>query len=237
MTVQRRIRGKRTRDTISAPRAQADYVANYNAVDRNDRDSADYSTTIRTNRYYLRIFCWALDRVIHAVYVVVCFLVKGDVGQKQWKRYLDTHSGRHDFQIDLALSIMNYGVGLHWDGKSATRPNFMRQAAFVPCDCDKCFFCLNNITSGIGHPPSKRAKVTVEYACGTRVKTNKCTSDRVSLGMKSGKYCRMCYRKQVSTGLTAGERQKRCKTSAMGCAICQEPICKECWAAGYDKHM
>ena len=237
MTVQRRIRGKRTRDTISAPRAQADYVANYNAVDRNDRDSADYSTTIRTNRYYLRIFCWALDRVIHAVYVVVCFLVKGDVGQKQWKRYLDTHSGRHDFQINLALSIMNYGVGLHWDGKSATRPNFMRQAAFVPCDCDKCFFCLNNITSGIGHPPSKRAKVTVEYACGTRVKTNKCTSDRVSLGMKSGKYCRMCYRKQVSTGLTAGERQKRCKTSAMGCAICQEPICKECWAAGYDKHM
>jgi hypothetical protein len=56
---------ERSRDTISAPRAQADYVANYNAVDRNDWDSADYSTTIRTNRYYLRIFCWALD-VIHA---------------------------------------------------------------------------------------------------------------------------------------------------------------------------
>ena len=49
MTVQRHVRGKRMRDTITAPRAQADYVANYNAVDRNDRDSADYSTTIRTN--------------------------------------------------------------------------------------------------------------------------------------------------------------------------------------------
>ena len=93
MTVQRRIRGKRTRDTVAAPRAQADYVANYNAVDRNDRDSADYSTTIRTNRYYLRIFCWALDRVIHAAYVVVCFLIKSDIGQKEWKRYLDGHSG------------------------------------------------------------------------------------------------------------------------------------------------
>jgi DNA polymerase III epsilon subunit-like protein len=45
---------QRTRDTIAAPRAQADYVANYNAVDRNDRDSADYSTTICTNRYYLK---------------------------------------------------------------------------------------------------------------------------------------------------------------------------------------
>jgi hypothetical protein len=49
LTVQRRVRGKRTRDTIVAPQAQADYVANYNAVDRNDRDSADYSTTVRTN--------------------------------------------------------------------------------------------------------------------------------------------------------------------------------------------
>jgi len=66
----------------------------------------------RTNRYYLRIFCWALDRVIHAANVVVCFLIKSDIGQKQWKRYLDHHSGRHDFQIDLALSVMNYGIGL-----------------------------------------------------------------------------------------------------------------------------
>jgi hypothetical protein len=55
---------------------------NYNAVDRNERDSANYSTTIRMNRYYLRIFCWALDRVIHAAYVVVCFLIKSDIGQK-----------------------------------------------------------------------------------------------------------------------------------------------------------
>ena len=49
LTVQRRVRGKRTRDTIVAPQAQADYVANYNAVDRNDWDSADYLMTIRTN--------------------------------------------------------------------------------------------------------------------------------------------------------------------------------------------
>ncbi len=82
MSFQRRVRGKRTCDTIAAPRAQADYVSNYNAMDRNDQDSADYSTTIRTNQYYLRIFCWTLDRVIHAVYVVVCFLIKGDVGQE-----------------------------------------------------------------------------------------------------------------------------------------------------------
>ncbi len=125
MTVQRCVWGKHTRDTIAAPCAQADYVANYNAVDRNDQDSVDYSSTIRTNQYYLRSFCWALDRAIHAAYAVVCFLIKNYIGQKEWKRYLDDHSGRHDFQIDLVLSLMNYGVGLQLDGKLAERPNFM----------------------------------------------------------------------------------------------------------------
>jgi hypothetical protein len=176
MSVQRRIRGKRTCDTISAPQAQADYVANYNAIDRNDWDSADYSTTICTNQYYLRIFCWALDRVIHAAYTVLCFLIKSDIGQEQWKRYLDHHSKRHNFQIDLALSIMNHGIGLQWDGASAKRPNFMRQDPFVPYNCGKCFFCLNGITTGIAYPPSKKAKVTVEYACRTQVLSHKCTS-------------------------------------------------------------
>jgi len=132
LTVQRCVQGKCTHDTIVAPQAQADYVANYNVVDRNDRDSADYLTTIRTNRYYQRIFWLALDRVIHAANVVVCFLIKSDIGQKQWKRYLDHYSGHHDFQIDLALSVMNYGIGLQWDGESDIRPNFMRQNHFVP---------------------------------------------------------------------------------------------------------
>jgi hypothetical protein len=118
-----------------------------------------------------------LDRVIHAAYVVVCFLIKSDIGQKQWKRYLDHHSGRHDFQIDLALSVMNYGISLQWDGESDKIPNFMRQNHFVPCDCNKGFFCLNGITTGIAHPPMKKAKVTVEYKCETRVTTNNCTGE------------------------------------------------------------
>ncbi len=163
---QRRIRGKFTRDTIAAPQAQNDYISNYNAIDQNDPDSADYSTIIRTNWYYLRIFCWALDRVIHAVYVVVCFLIKGGVGQEQWKRYLDTHLGCHDFQIDLALSIMNYGIGLQWDGESATRPNFMWQREFVPCDCGKCFFCLKGITIGIAHPRQREQRLLLSISAG-----------------------------------------------------------------------
>jgi hypothetical protein len=86
------------------------------------------------------------------------------------------------------------------------------------------------------HPPTKKAKVTVEYKCGTCVTTNKCTDVRMSLGMQSGIYCRMCYRKQLTTELSPKERRKTCRTSAMGCPICKEPICKECWKEGYDKH-
>ena len=86
LTVKRRIRGQQERATIREPQAHADYVQSMNGVDRNDRDSADYSTSIRTNRYYLRIFCSGLDRVVHAVYVVVCFLAKSGVGKREWGR-------------------------------------------------------------------------------------------------------------------------------------------------------
>ncbi len=114
---------------------------------------------------------------------MLCVLIKRDIGQEQWKRYLDDHSERHNFQIDLALSIMNYGIGLQWDGVGAKRPNFMWQDLFVPWDCGKCFFCLNGITTGIAHPPSKKSKVTVEYASRTWATTNKCT--RKELGESS----------------------------------------------------
>ena len=69
---------------IRAPHAQQTYVEFFNAVDRNDRDSADYSTSICTNCYYIRIFCWALDCVIHVCYVIVCKCAKSDIAELEW---------------------------------------------------------------------------------------------------------------------------------------------------------
>ena len=131
---------------------------------------------------------------------------------------------------------MNYGISTEWKDTTEARPNFIRQTAFLPCECKKCFFCMNGFTNGLQNRPLKKAKVVVQYKCGARVKTNQCTNVRVSLGMKSGDYCRMCYRKQMTTELLAKERKNRCRASAMGCPICKEPICKECWKEGYDKH-
>ena len=83
-------KGKDGHDTIGRPYAQVDYVAHFNGVDKNDRDSADYSTRICTIWYHIQIFCWVLDRVVHTMYVLVCYLVYVN---SDWSRYLDKHDG------------------------------------------------------------------------------------------------------------------------------------------------
>ena len=138
-----------------------------------------------------------MDRVVHAQHSIMIFLAEQDIGKPEWKKYRYTNQGRHDFQIDLGISLLNYGIALDWDGESCERPSYMRKGTFKPCECKMCFFCVKGLTNGITHWPSKGAKVIVEYACGTRVTTNKCTDMRVSLGLSSGKHCRICYRRQL----------------------------------------
>ena len=104
------MKGKDRRGRIDGPRTQAEYREHFNAVDRNDRDSSDFSTSIRTNRYYIRLLCWCLDRVVHTVYVVVCWCADSQ-GLKKWKKYCnDRQDGRRDFQIDLGLALLNTAI-------------------------------------------------------------------------------------------------------------------------------
>ena len=232
LSVKRHVRGKKDREIIDRPRAQLEYVKYFNAVDRNDRDSADYSTTIRTIRYYIRIFCWGLDRVVHTLYVVVVYCSALGIGPPHWNRYRNNkNSGRYDFQIDLGIDLLNYGIGLDWT--SDDRPSYMRSGNFIPCNCNKCFFCLHGYTNGIDH--SRKRKVVIEHKCGTRATTDKCTSERVDLGQTGSDYCRMCYRKQKK-GLKFNEKRKLCNNARLGCAVCKEPVCDECWDLGYDLH-
>ena len=241
ISVKRHVRGKRDREIIDGVRAQAEYVKYFNAVDRNDRDSADYSTSIRTNRYYLRIFCWSLDRVIHCAYNILCFMVMRELGNPDWKKYLNKNEGRRDFQIDLAIEIMNYGLSLDWDGGD-DRPSYMRKDIFVPCNCKKCFFCqcgATGVVSGVPREGVKR-KAVFHFQCGARKVSKRCTEERVRLTNKdgapmAGTYCRMCVRND-KRDVTHRVKQKDAKKSTMGCNQCREPICKVCWAMGYDKH-
>jgi hypothetical protein len=51
----------------------------------------------------------------------------------------------------------------------------------------------------------------------------------------------MCYQKLANgiaekRALSKNEKKKRCKTSRLGCPSCDERVCKDCWAEGYDMH-
>jgi hypothetical protein len=86
--VRRHVRGIRRPQVIRAPLSQKHYREYFNAVDINDRDNADYSTSICTIRYYIRLLCWSLDRVIHTLYVIVCECARAGIGKPKWKKYI-----------------------------------------------------------------------------------------------------------------------------------------------------
>ena len=62
---------------LSAPAVQREYAQNFNAVDKNDRDSADYTCSVRTHRWYLRIIVWLLDRAVFATYIYCVLSCQG----------------------------------------------------------------------------------------------------------------------------------------------------------------
>lgn len=106
---------------------------------RNSHDSADYNYTssMRTERWYLQIFFWLLDRVVRQLCVtVIC---------AKWKDYLEK-SGRKRFQIDIARESINYAIDKSWTNLDSAKPDWMRRAAVLR---NKCCFCLHSLTTGI----------------------------------------------------------------------------------------
>ena len=175
-SVKRHVRGKRYREIINGPRAQAEYIKFMNAVDKNNRYSANFSTSIWTNRYYIRIFYWGLYMVVHTEYFVVCFLARKYMGNPERKKYLKRMSACHNFYIDLAIALLKYGIGLEWGVKDdSKRPDYMTREAFVPCACNFCLHCINVITSGIAHSGQNWKVAVVHYQCGKAFKTEECT--------------------------------------------------------------
>ena len=126
ITVKRHVKNEPFRANLAGVHAQQEYIGamnglefpkgGMNGVDRNDQDSEKYYTTIRTNRYYLRIESWGLDRVIHMLYQIVKYCVTMNIGPAAWKEYVSKNEGRREFQMDLGIYLMNFGLLLDWDG-------------------------------------------------------------------------------------------------------------------------
>ena len=77
-------KGKK-RETIQEPHAHADYVRSMNGVDRNDRDSHDYSTRIHSNLWYIRIFLLGIGSGC-SFSSIVTFLAEQGIRKQEWKK-------------------------------------------------------------------------------------------------------------------------------------------------------
>ena len=77
----------------------------------------------------------------HSSYIAVKHLAETGV-REDWKKYCSKYNGRRNFQIDLAIEVMEYGIKKEWDDDTDDKlqPKWMRQLEFIPCNCDKCFF-------------------------------------------------------------------------------------------------
>ena len=130
-----------------------------------------------------------MDRVVHTIFVVVVALAYVDDGNPGWKKYDNKNYGSHDFQIEIAIYLINYAIKKEWDCESK-RKGQMRQKEFIPCNCEEYCFCLNGFTTGIAHKQRKR-KLVLHCNCGQTIRTNKCVEARVDID-KHAKYCNMC---------------------------------------------
>jgi hypothetical protein len=220
----------RTSEEVPAPEILNDYARHMGGVDHDDRDGADYSVSIKTERYYLRIFFWIENSVIHAMYIIVRELSEpGQMKHEEWSHYGNVHNGRFKFQVDLAMALIEAGIRMDWEDvdDDSQRPDWVRQGRFVPCGCNKCFFCKTGKTTGVEHARPIGLPEAPPIPTG-------CSLQRESLGTKYPSRCRMCYQRHRDEhpDLPADTIKKMCKESSMGCRNCGKDgvaICKYCW--------
>ena len=171
---------------------------------------------------------------------MVIALVSVQLGKSEWKKYTSKNSGPHDFQIDLAIALMNYAMEQDWDG-GHKRPSWMRQKAFVPCNCGECCFCIHGHTTGVQHRQKHQKVKLVHLKSGTLAQADKCSNIiYVELG-KGSDYCRQCmYKlKRAVDGrnkkLDRDAKKRLCTYFSKGCPQpgCREQICDVCWEEAY----
>ena len=133
---------------------------------------------------------------MHQLYVTLIYCARNGIGPAVWTEYMKKH-GRRKFQIDLGRELMNYAICNSWNG-SGPKPNLMRQLDPLPCECEKCFFCLNSLTTGIDHKWKRNTITHFVQHDHTCTKTIGCTDKRVNLE-KGTDYCKECYREREGT--------------------------------------
>ena len=124
---------RKKRKLICSHEVVTDYSYHMNGVDHKDRDTADWTVLLESNRFYLRIFYWLFDGVLHAMYSVIK-VVASDKSHP-WHKYLSKHSGLYKIQIDLAIELISRGITMDWSyivEDINNKPNYMRKQDDAP---------------------------------------------------------------------------------------------------------
>jgi hypothetical protein len=202
-------------------------------VNHKDRDTADWSISLKSNWWYLRIFYWLVDGILHAAYHIVCALAMNE--NHKWHKHLSKNGGRYKFEMDLGLALISHhGLGMDWkEGfHEEDKPKYVQRLKYIPCGCGRCSFCQNGKTHGVDHKPIEAKKKCHHKRVGQSPikEKKKCPEQRSSL-VKKSIYCKSCYWKLKEENKTwsSGEIKKNCKYSKMGCSVCEVVVCKQCW--------
>ena len=109
--------------------------------------------------WYLQIWFWAIEQLVHCVYVVVCY-AESTILREDGKEYTSKHDRRKIFQLDLGIGLMEYGICLYWGdvNNKEKKPDWMRHKQPKPCGCGMCF----------------SAKMASQTASTTRMEKNSC---------------------------------------------------------------
>jgi hypothetical protein len=153
---------------VNSPRAISSFDSTFNGVDRKDRDTSDWTISVKSHRWYLRLNYWVVDAAIHSSYLLIVH-----IGNKRaetnpehpWLKY-SGRNGRMIFQMHLAHSLMEKGLLMDCPDvanfkKPKLRPRYIRKKDYHPCECQRCFFCKYRITYGVQHKKPKSPRLRV----------------------------------------------------------------------------
>jgi hypothetical protein len=126
--------GEEKVDVVSPP-VTYEYSDCMGAVDMNDGDGANYSISIRSTRWYLRLLCWTLERAIHANFQPVVAFANGETDgnsyKEEWKGCTRKNGGLFNFQIpaiSVAILVSLHGYArLVWYPVTTEALSFVRQ--------------------------------------------------------------------------------------------------------------
>jgi hypothetical protein len=218
---------KKKRQPISSHGVTTDYSYHMNGVDHKDRGTADWTVSLKSNRFYLRIYYWLFDGVLHAMYTII--KVYGSDKEHPWNKYRSKENGCYNFQMDLVNDLISEGISMDWSDvdveqdDNSMRPNYLWHQDYVPCGCMKCFFCKNKgLTHGVDHKKKGKRR--------SRSARPECPIKRAAV-TETPRRCILCLKNQRALNPTLGfnKIERMCKRTRLGCTLCEANVCAGCW--------